>query len=113
MSILVSILRAVALIIILLAIVAIGWNEPLRYRFMSSADIYALENPPKETPPPMSVVTHTVTVPVASPTPNWMWDPNRKTSLDGGAYNGHRTVYDPYMYGRATPYYNTYPNTGS
>ena len=46
-----------------------GWKQPLRYRFMSTADIYAIEHPK---PPP-------------TPTPAaWMQDPGRRTLLDGG-----------------------------
>lgn len=37
------------------AILLIGWNEPLRYRFMSQQEIDAIERPtpPPATPPPV------------------------------------------------------------
>ncbi len=57
------------------AILAIGWNQPLRYRLMSQAEIYELEHPA----PPENLAT---------PTPKpWMWDSSRKTPLDQGNYN--------------------------
>jgi len=50
-------------------ILFLGWRQPLRYRFMSQAEIYALEHP-------------------ATPRPGtpWMWDPARNTKLDRGTY---------------------------
>lgn len=52
------------------AIVVIGWNEPLRYRFLSREEIFEIENPAPDFVP-------------APPTPGeWMKDPKRKTLLD-------------------------------
>ena len=65
-------------------ILVAGWKQPLRYRFMSPAEIYAVENPR-----------------VVGPTPStWMQDPTRRTLLDGGPYGGRRgpgaaRIYDP------------------
>jgi hypothetical protein len=53
------------------AIVALGWRQPLSYRFMSSQEVYALEHP--ETPVPVPAME--------TPQP-WMWDPKRSTRLD-------------------------------
>ena len=58
--------------IVIAAILAVGWRQPLRYRFMSRADIEALENPP--TPEP------------ATPSTPWIYDSSRPTSLDRPAY---------------------------
>lgn len=53
------------------AILLVGWNQPLCYRFMSQQEIDAIERP---TPPPK----------------NRSWLPNRKTNpLDNSPY--HRT----------------------
>jgi hypothetical protein len=56
-------------------IVVVGWKEPLRYRFMSRQEIDAELHPKIATPVP------------ATPKPNWMWDPSRKTKLDETSYN--------------------------
>jgi hypothetical protein len=56
--------------ILIVGILALGWRQPLKYRFLSQAEIYELENPSTPTP-----------IPVASPTP-WMWDKERKTGLE-------------------------------
>ncbi len=53
-----KIVHAVFFVVICTVIVLLGWNEPLRYRFMSSQEIALLENPPPP-PPPM-------------PTPAWI-----------------------------------------
>lgn len=31
--------------LIVAVIIAVGWNQPLRYRFMSAEEIYAIEHP--------------------------------------------------------------------
>jgi hypothetical protein len=57
-------------------VIAIGWRQPLRYRFMSKKEIAAIEATPAPTP--------------------WNLDPTRKTKLDQGPYKdraGHRTYY--------------------
>jgi hypothetical protein len=53
-------------------VIALGWRQPLRYRFMSAREIAALESPP---PPP----------PTPTPKP-WMWDSNRSNKLDRRSY---------------------------
>lgn len=80
-------------LLIVAAIVFIGWKQPLRYRFMSKAEIDLLENPAQVTPRSSTPIAH---APPASPTPNWMWDPNRRTPLDRDSYNqsmGTRRTY--------------------
>ena len=68
--------------VVIAAILIVGWRQPIRYRFMSRAEIEALERPPS----------------MASPTP-WMWDKSRSTTLDRPAY--HRdTDYGRRFYGR-------------
>ena len=109
MSVLISLLRAVVFIIVLLVILIVGWNEPLRYRFMSRADILLVENPPRRDshacagPVAVAPATHT-------PKPvSWMWDPNRGNPLDQGAYHGQRSIYDSGAYPYrppTTPYYS-------
>ena len=66
-----TILRTGGLLLVLGLIVLLGWNEPLKYRFMSRVEIYALENPP------------------TTPGGTWMWQKSKGT-LDRGAYNGTR-----------------------
>lgn len=67
-----------SIILITVCVLAIGWSEPLRYRFMSRQEIYAEEHPMPE---------------IASETPvPWMWDPNRRTPLDRPSYNEKRSV---------------------
>ena len=56
--------------LIVIGILALGWRQPLKYRFLSQAEIRELENPTTPTP-----------VPVASPTP-WMWDKSQKSRLE-------------------------------
>lgn len=56
-------------------VVVAGWNEPLRYRFMSRQEIAAVETPP-----------------VAEPVnKDWMWDRAKRTRLDHGAYGSSRS----------------------
>ncbi len=74
------------------AVLYTGWRQPISYRFMSAAEIYALEHP-----------VDPVAVAAAQATP-WMWDPNRKTKLDRGPYNGNSSTGPSYNYTR----YNNY-----
>jgi hypothetical protein len=67
-----NIFRTLALAGIVALVLLLGWNEPLKYRFMSRADIYALENPPQAAP--------------GSDT-TWMWDKSRQGKLDRSPYN--------------------------
>jgi hypothetical protein len=60
------------------AIVVVGWREPLRYRFMSSEEIELVKHPATPMPAESSLR------PKGTP---WHLNPNRKTLLDGGAYN--------------------------
>ncbi|HET6407767.1 MAG TPA: hypothetical protein VFG14_07790 [Chthoniobacteraceae bacterium] len=62
----------VTYVILVAAVLAIGWHKPLRYRFMSKEEIAKLEAP---------------VVVKADPTP-WIWDSKRATSLDRGPYRG-------------------------
>lgn len=83
---------------VLALILFVGWKQPLSYRFMSEAEIYAIEHPKKPV------------VAAATPPVHWMWDPKRTTPLDREAYNqnGYSSYSNssrPYPYGRAaTPY---------
>jgi|KBSMisStandDraft_5_1062788.scaffolds.fasta_scaffold1797949_1 hypothetical protein len=86
-------------------ILFVGWKQPLSYRFMSKAQIYAIEHPaapppPKATPPPQVVAA---AAPTPTPVP-WMWDPNRKTQLDRAPYNQNGYTGGSYLYARPTPY---------
>ncbi len=57
-------------------VIFIGWNEPLRYRFLSRATIDAIENPPPPATPPPDPAK-------ATPPPGaWMKDPARTNPLD-------------------------------
>ena len=51
------------------AILVVGWNQPLRYRFMSKEDIASLH---ASTPAPQPG--------------EWMWKGDRSSKLDRGAY---------------------------
>ena len=79
---------------ILATILFVGWKQPLRYRFMSKEAIFALEHPPTPTPPP------------ATPRPNWMYDPNRKTPLNRETFHQNSNVYhsNPVFQQSGTPY---------
>lgn len=57
-------------------LIALAWEKPFREWFGAA--------PP---PPPQGVQARLT--PLRHPTPGgaWMWDPNRKTSLDRPAYN--------------------------
>ena len=83
--------------VIVAAILFVGWNEPLRYRFLSRAAIYAIEHPePPPTPPPAPK-------PVTPVPGAWMTDPKRTTQLDGGPRDNMRSIYRAPQ----TPYPNT------
>jgi hypothetical protein len=59
----------VTYVVLVTAVLVIGWNQPLRYRFMTKqevAEIYASTPAPKPG--------------------SWMWDSDRKSTLDRGAY---------------------------
>lgn len=58
--------------VILAALVFVGWHEPLRYRFLSRAEIHAIEHP--ATPPP-----------AVTPKPGGWMNQGGRTQLDGGA----------------------------
>jgi hypothetical protein len=66
-------------ILIVGLIVTIGWNQPLRYRFMTGEEIYALEHP--ATPEPVIKKDE-------ENRGNWMWEQNRRTSLDSNRRKG-------------------------
>jgi hypothetical protein len=73
-------------VVLVTAVLVIGWNQPLRYRFMSKQEVAAMY---ASTPPP--------------PPGAWMWEANRSSKLDRGAY-GRRTssgyAPSPYYYSR-------------
>lgn len=52
-----KVIHAAIFIAICAGIVFLGWNEPLRYRFLSPQEIHAIENPPAP--------------PAPAPTPSW------------------------------------------
>ncbi len=57
-------------------LIFVGWNEPLRYRFLSRAAIDAIENPPPPPTPPPDPTK-------ATPPPGaWMKDPTRTNPLE-------------------------------
>ena len=60
---------------IVATILFVGWQEPLRYRFLSRAEIAEIEHPPPPaTPPP---------APITPPPGAWMNDPAHKSPLGG------------------------------
>ena len=66
-------------------LIFIGWHEPLRYRFLSRADIYAIEHPaPPSTPTPAPK-------PVTPKPGAWMNEPTR-TALDGSGNDGKHSA---------------------
>ncbi|MEO8352550.1 MAG: hypothetical protein ABI680_12510 [Chthoniobacteraceae bacterium] len=76
-----SFFKWVAYFAVVSGVIYLGWREPLRYRFMSRAEINKLEHPVVPTPRPQRVVE-------AKPTPvHWMWDENKKTLLEKDPYN--------------------------
>lgn len=85
-----QIFRTLALLGVLAIVILLGWNEPLKYRFMSRAEIYALENPVRPVPAPQA-------------NGSWMTNPGRRTQLDRGPYNRTTSV----------PSYGNRPSTSS
>jgi hypothetical protein len=47
-----KLIHALVFLAICAGIILLGWNEPLRYRFMSAEEISALEQPPPPPTPP-------------------------------------------------------------
>lgn len=67
------------------AILAIGWRQPLSYRFMNKKEIAALNSTGEPTPAPGS----------------WMWDPSKRASnLERGTYNKKVDAYSSQSYFR-------------
>jgi hypothetical protein len=61
---------------IVAALIFVGWNEPLRYRFLTRAEIRNIEHPPPPvTPPPPPR-------PATPPPGAWMNDPAHKSPLN-------------------------------
>ena len=89
-------------VVLIGALLLIGWRQPLRYRFMSKADIYALEHPTTPTPIPTRIAQVT-------PAPPWMWDPSRRTPLDKGSYNRDYSVPPSARYYYTGRYITPYP----
>ena len=52
-------------------VVMVGWNEPIRYRFLTKAELAELEHPPD--PAPAALPVHDGA---------WMRDPNYRTALE-------------------------------
>ena len=61
---------------ILGVILFVGWKEPLRYRFLSRAQIDAIEHPPTPVPAPKP--------PKNAPPPPSLVDPNWRNPLNRG-----------------------------
>lgn len=79
-----TIIGTVAVLTLAAGIIALGWNEPLRYRFLSAQEIEEIEHP--------------IPIVESTPTPGaWMNDPSRKTMLDvpakpvGGGVSPYQT----------------------
>ena len=64
-----KVVHAVIFLAICFAILAIGWNEPLRYRFLSAREIEEIERPPA--------------TPAPEPTPSWIEGRYGGSKLDG------------------------------
>ncbi len=72
---------------ILGTILFIGWKQPLRYRFMSTAEIWAMEHPSEPLPLPPGSTPFPTPKPTPTPsTPSWLWDRTRKNPLDNQPY---------------------------
>ena len=65
-----------AYLAILGVILFVGWKEPLRYRFMSRAQIDAIEHPATPAPPPPTPRPSRL-----APTPPSLVDPNYRNPL--------------------------------
>ena len=81
-----SLTAKIAHLLVFLAIVGailfVGWNQPLRYRFLSQRDIDLIEHP--VTPPPVGRRPAEVT---PNPTrPSWIWDRAKENPLDNRPY---------------------------
>lgn len=75
-------------LLIVTAIIFVGWGQPIRYRFMSPKEI-ALEELATPSPAERRLILAaqgSLEVPATTPIP-WMWDPQRKTPLDREPYN--------------------------
>ena len=64
---------------ILAVILFVGWKQPLRYRFMSKAEIDAIEHPATPTPPPATPrPLRAVPTPPSLVNPNYVNPLNRR-----------------------------------
>ncbi len=62
-------------LVVIAAVLRLGWDQPLRYLLLSNEEIAAIEHP---APPPVPTAT-----PPPKPTPAaWMQDASRKNPLD-------------------------------
>jgi hypothetical protein len=66
-------------------ILFIGWNQPLRYRFLSQRDIDLIEHPPAPPTPRPVVRTNQPATPNPE-RPSWIWDRAKENPLDGRPY---------------------------
>lgn len=71
-------------VVLVTAILAIGWNQPLRYRFMSREEIAMMDS---VTPAPKQGA--------------WMWETKRSSKLDRGAYGGRPVMPEHGWYPRS------------
>ena len=65
--------------LLVICVVVVGWNEPLRYKFMSRAQIAAEEKALEPPPPPPA----SSRVPTHTDMRTW----NGGTKLEGGSYH--------------------------
>ena len=72
-------MRLLTEIVLALFLIIFAWEKPFKQWFGANAPPpHTAHVSPPATPPPL---------PVAPTTASWMWDANRKTSLDRGTYN--------------------------
>ena len=90
-------MRLLCELAIVAALIAAAWQKPFGERLGEVIPLFGKPAPPALAQP---VAYH----PGASPSGAWMWDPNRRTTLDRPAYNESRTftghIYYADDYGR-------------
>jgi hypothetical protein len=73
-------MRLILDLIIAAAIIALGWEKPLKERISELPWLGDKTAPTESHPRPSSLNPHPV--PTASPSGAWMWDPKRQSILD-------------------------------
>ena len=73
----------VAYFAVVAGLIYIGWNQPLRYRFLSQAEIIQIEHPAAASRPPNRTPQPQVG--------DWIAKPKRDTKLDREAPDYYRT----------------------